>query len=517
MVDGETKAETRSESGGSTGSIREPVRVRLLGGFSVRVGDRTVERDEWRLRKAAALVKLLALAPDHRRHRDWIMDRLWPELGKRSASNNLRRTLHAARKALDPAVGSRYLASEDEQLALCPVGPLWVDVEAFEAATATARREREPAAYRAALDLYAEELLPADRYEEWAEVRRRELRQLHLALLAELAAIHEDRSEHDPAIDALRRVVAEEPVREEGHTSLMRLYALSGRQSEALRQYEILREALTRELGTEPSASSLALREEIARGLFSSPAAGTIPEGDGADDAGKHNLPAQRTSFVGREREMAEVKRALAMTRLLTLSGAGGSGKTRLSGRGAARAAGPALRRWAGSAGGRRGRRGYGAAGATHRRQPRRVPSRKRGPAGDGQLRAPRGSDGEVGRRAPRFVPALAHTRDQPGTTWRCGGTELAGTDTVRTGRTVFRRRGGRGSRGHAIIRRACILPKARVLRNAGERAGGGVNLSPSRRHPARDRTRCCQGRCVVGAADSAAARRFSRASDGRR
>jgi predicted ATPase/DNA-binding SARP family transcriptional activator/DNA-binding CsgD family transcriptional regulator len=331
MVDGETKAETRSESGGSTGSIREPVRVRLLGGFSVRVGDRTVERDEWRLRKAAALVKLLALAPDHRRHRDWIMDRLWPELGKRSASNNLRRTLHAARKALDPAVGSRYLASEDEQLALCPVGPLWVDVEAFEAATATARREREPAAYRAALDLYAEELLPADRYEEWAEVRRRELRQLHLALLAELAAIHEDRSEHDPAIDALRRVVAEEPVREEGHTSLMRLYALSGRQSEALRQYEILREALTRELGTEPSASSLALREEIARGLFSSPAAGTIPDGDGADDAGKHNLPAQRTSFVGREREMAEVKRALAMTRLLTLSGAGGSGKTRLA------------------------------------------------------------------------------------------------------------------------------------------------------------------------------------------
>ena len=45
----------------------------------------------------------------------------------------------------------------------------------------------------------------------------------------------------------------------------------------------------------------------------------------------KHNLPPQRTSFLGREREMLEVKRALAMTRLLTLTGAGGTGKTRLA------------------------------------------------------------------------------------------------------------------------------------------------------------------------------------------
>ena len=51
---------------------------------------------------------------------------------------------------------------------------------------------------------------------------------------------------------------------------------------------------------------------------------------DGGDTS-KHNLPAQRTSFVGREREMLEVKRELAMTRLLTLTGAGGTGKTRLA------------------------------------------------------------------------------------------------------------------------------------------------------------------------------------------
>jgi predicted ATPase/DNA-binding SARP family transcriptional activator/DNA-binding CsgD family transcriptional regulator len=310
---------------------QEPVRVRLLGGFSVLVGDRTVERDEWRLRKAATLVKLLALAPGRRLHREWIMDRLWPDLGPKAASNNLRRTLHAARNAIDPNAGSRYLASEEEQLVLCPGGTLWVDVEAFETAAMTARREREPAAYRVALDLYAGELLPGDRYEEWAEGRRRELRQLNLALLAELADIYKERSEHEAAIDALTMLTTEEPVREEAHSGLMRLYALSGRLSEALEQYGYLEEALARELGTEPNASSRTLKEEIASGKLSSSADGKRSEDSIAADAGKHNLPAQRTSFVGREREMVEIKRALAMTRLLTLAGAGGSGKTRLA------------------------------------------------------------------------------------------------------------------------------------------------------------------------------------------
>ena len=331
MVDRETKTGLRSGSRKTSGSKREPVRVRLLGGFSVLVGERNVERNEWRLRKAAALVKLLALAPDHRLHREWIMDRLWPDLGKRAASNNLRRTLHAARNAIDPNAGSRYLASEDEHLVLCPEGTLWVEVEAFEAAATAARREREPAAYRAALGLYAGELLPEDRYEEWTEERRGMLRRLNLALLAELASIHEYRGEYESAIEALRDAIAGEPAHEESHSGLMRLYAITGRQSEALRQYELLEEALVRELGTEPSASSRALREEIASGALIPLADGTNREDDVAAGAGKHNLPAQRTSFVGRVREMAEVKRALAMTRLLTLAGAGGSGKTRLA------------------------------------------------------------------------------------------------------------------------------------------------------------------------------------------
>jgi DNA-binding SARP family transcriptional activator len=143
-----------------SGEASEAVRVKLLGGFSVSVGSRTVQHGEWRLRKAAALVKLLALAPAHRLHREQVMDLLWPNSGRKAASNSLRRTLYAARRTLDPAEGSGYLASEDESLVLRPSGGFWVDVEAFEQAAATARRSRDPAAYRAALDLYKGELLP---------------------------------------------------------------------------------------------------------------------------------------------------------------------------------------------------------------------------------------------------------------------------------------------------------------------------------------------------------------------
>jgi predicted ATPase/DNA-binding SARP family transcriptional activator/DNA-binding CsgD family transcriptional regulator len=312
----------------------ETVRVWLLGGFRVSVGTHTVQEGAWRLRKAAALVKLLALAPGHHLHRERAMDILWPDHGRRGAANNLSQALHAARRALGPddaQAASSYLASQGEQLVLCPAGELWLDVEAFEEAAATARRSREPAAYRAALNLYAGELLPRDPYEEWVEVPRESLRQLFLALLVELASLHEERGEYGSGIEALRRVVVEEPTREEAHIGLMRLYALWGRQAEALAQYARLEESLSRELGAEPQASSRVLREEIAMGRFPPPHRPLSPPKGEIFDPPRHNLPAPRTSFVGREREIVEVKRALSMTRLLTLTGAGGSGKTRLA------------------------------------------------------------------------------------------------------------------------------------------------------------------------------------------
>jgi hypothetical protein len=158
-------------------------------------------------------------------------------------------------------------------------------------------------------------------------------------LLLELGALLEGRREFGEAIEALGRVVAEEPTHEGAHVGIMRLNALSGRRREALSQYERLREALFKEFGTEPEAAATRLQQEIWAGTF--PHSDSLPAGLPARDEDarfaaraprrRHNLPLRRTSFIGRKRERLDVKRHLAMTRLLTLTGAGGCGKTRLA------------------------------------------------------------------------------------------------------------------------------------------------------------------------------------------
>jgi two-component SAPR family response regulator len=144
------KTKMRMDAKGTSERL-EAVRIRLLGGFEVSVGARTIKEGDWRLRKAASLIKLLALASGNPLHREQLTYTLWPNLGISAASNNLRQTVHAARRILDAAMGSSYLASREESLVLCPQSSLWVDVEAFEETARAARRSRDLALYRSAL------------------------------------------------------------------------------------------------------------------------------------------------------------------------------------------------------------------------------------------------------------------------------------------------------------------------------------------------------------------------------
>jgi HAMP domain-containing protein len=94
----------------------------------------------------------------------------------------------------------------------------------------------------------------------------------------------------------------------------MRLHALSGRPERALAQYERQRDALQKDIGTRPTEATRRLRDEIAAGrLTMTPPAGSNPQGE-QPSTGNHNLPVPRTSFVGRERKMMEVKRALSIS-----------------------------------------------------------------------------------------------------------------------------------------------------------------------------------------------------------
>jgi predicted ATPase/DNA-binding SARP family transcriptional activator/DNA-binding CsgD family transcriptional regulator len=319
-----TRAGRSSDSVGA-----ETIRVWLLDGFRVSVGARSVR---WRRRKAGSLIKLLALARGHRMHQEQVMDLLWPELDEKSQINNLHRTLYFARRTLDSGPTASHLTMREGMISLYPEEHLWVDVEAFESAAATARRGREPAVYRAAVELYSGELLPEDRYEAWAEDRREGLRMTYLSLLLELAALHEERGEYGTSVEALRRVLAEEPSHEEAHAGLMRLLTLSGKRGEAILQYGRLRKVLYREFGAEPGPAARRLYEGLRSGE-PLPATEGLSGGGPEEpaDSSPNNLPLSLSSFVGREGETLEIKRLLPMTRLLTLTGAGGCGKTRLA------------------------------------------------------------------------------------------------------------------------------------------------------------------------------------------
>ena len=136
------------------------VSVRLLGGFAVVVEGVEVDDRAWRLRKARTLVKVLALEPERRLHREQAMDLLWPDLTASAAQNNFHQAVHAARRVL----GAQQLTLEGGMLALA--GDVGTDVDAFEAAAAAARCGGD---YAAALDRFGGELLPEDRYEPWAD------------------------------------------------------------------------------------------------------------------------------------------------------------------------------------------------------------------------------------------------------------------------------------------------------------------------------------------------------------
>ena len=248
----------------------ERLSIQLLGDFCVSVGSRVIDEQEWTSRVDRRLVKRLALAPHHRLHREHVMDWLWPHMGPEDGANNLHKALYMARRILEPDLpprrASSYLQLRHDLLVLEAPGGLWIDVEAFLAAARAAQEGRTPQAYREALRLYTGDLVPEDRYEDWAIAYREWLSGLRVTLLVELAGVQEQTGDFSAAIETLQQAVASDPVHEEAQGLLMRLLVQAGRRHLALRQYQALRAALQRELHVEPAAGLQALYQHIRDG-----------------------------------------------------------------------------------------------------------------------------------------------------------------------------------------------------------------------------------------------------------
>ncbi len=249
------------------------------------------------------------------------------------AATYLRTTVHRLRKVLGQRTGELgYVRLEGGLLVLAPAPENtppedWLDARAFERAAAIALAGGDAVACRAALALYGGEYLPDDVYDEWAVMRREELRQQYLALLLRLADLRERDGVLGEAARCLRAVLAIDACNEPAARSLMRVQVAAGRAPEAARTYKQVADALRRDLDMAPDSET---EEHYQAAVASRHAA----------SAQHSNLPTPLTSFLGREQELATLARLLSggaaspagqACRLLTVTGAGGCGKTRLA------------------------------------------------------------------------------------------------------------------------------------------------------------------------------------------
>ena len=102
--------------------VRSSLKIYLLGSFRVAVHGTWIEQARWQRRKPRLLIKLLALQPLYQLHREQILECLWPEADPRSAAENLHKTIHLARRALEPGLksgaGSHFVITPDTSFSL---------------------------------------------------------------------------------------------------------------------------------------------------------------------------------------------------------------------------------------------------------------------------------------------------------------------------------------------------------------------------------------------------------------
>lgn len=226
--------------------VRRLLMVRLLGGFTAELDGRRIPDETWRRRRAAALIKLLALAPHHRVVRDEAMDALWPNLGAAAGGANLRKAALHARRMLgaDDAV-----VLDGVTVRLMPGADVITDVAGFESAAHAALTHGGVEQAREAAALYTGDLLPDDLYEPWCERRREQLRARCLQVLA--------------AGRLWGRLLAMDPSSELAHREIMRERLAAGDRAGAIRQFDQLRTVLRDKLGVSPDRESVALYERV--------------------------------------------------------------------------------------------------------------------------------------------------------------------------------------------------------------------------------------------------------------
>lgn len=252
----------------------EPLFVSLLGGYAIARGEPPRE-----LHLTSATQLLLAYLTLNRNvihRREQLIGVFWPDVDEKRARNCLNTTVWRLRCRLEPDHDGReaYLVTRPGgEIYLNPAADLRLDVAAFldAARSGLSTAERLPGRDRVqelqqAIHLYKGELL-AGYFEDWILRERERLRYVHLQCLQQLMHHYHEQADDEKAIVCGQQLLEAEPLREDVHRTLMRLYVATGRRAQAVRQYEQCCQLLADELHIAPMPETLALYDQIVQAI----------------------------------------------------------------------------------------------------------------------------------------------------------------------------------------------------------------------------------------------------------
>lgn len=302
----------------------------------------------FRTRSVQALLAYLTVEGTGPRphQREALAELLWPGYPSGSARKNLRQALYELGRlipevAVEAGPPVPFTLGTRETLQINPECLFELDTASFTRLTEDGNIE----ALSRAVDLYRGDFLEdfvlpdSGEFETWAATWRGHFRREALEALERLAtnAMHEH--DYTQAESYARRQLAIDDLRETSVAQLMQALAAQGQRSAALIAYDEARLRLQEELGVAPGKDLIELREQIrtdqaGRGKAEAEVSlSTLPSTQSAHKKPARSLPVPATPFIGRRSEVEEIKTLIKNTgiRLLTLTGPGGTGKTRLS------------------------------------------------------------------------------------------------------------------------------------------------------------------------------------------
>jgi predicted ATPase/DNA-binding SARP family transcriptional activator len=294
------------------------LKLHLLGRPLIELGSEPV--DGFVSEKALALLGYLAVQRGGLA-RERLAGLFWGDMPGERARANLRMAVYNLQQLLPGHLQATRLS-----VAFNRQPDYWLDVEQFERQLAAVSQllPHPIETLKRALSLYRGEFMQgiylggSPELEEWLLVERERLRQLALEGFQRYAGVLMDAGKYASAAGALRRLLRLEPWQEAAHRQLMLALARGGDYTAALAQYETCRRLLAEELSVQPMPETTRLYERIR-------AARDLPF--------RHNLPSHATPFIGREAVVQELIQMLTnpSRRLVTITGPGGAGKSRLA------------------------------------------------------------------------------------------------------------------------------------------------------------------------------------------